>query len=66
MNLIRSNLQYLREYVKGVGGPIDMDPYEDASSYELRWDVFRIHPIAIYSGKVVLGTSIGRMPCLEE
>lgn len=62
MNLIRSNLQYLREYVKGVGGPIVIDPYEGASSYGLMWDVFRSCPISIYSDRVVLGTSTDRMP----
>jgi len=62
MNLIRSNLQYLITYVKGVGGPIVVEHYEGPSIYGLRWNVFRSHPVAIYSDKVVLGTSRDCMP----
>lgn len=61
MNLIRSNLQYLREYVRWVGGPIAADPYEDSSRYMLTWGVFRSDAINVYDSRVVLGTARDRL-----
>lgn len=62
MNLIRSNLQYLRKYVKGVADPININLSDYLNQYLLTWGMYGSYPINVYSSNVVLGTSEERMP----
>lgn len=62
MNLIRSNLQYLRKYVRWVDAPIGVDLSRDPHQYLFAWGVFGSDAIYVYGSRVVLCTGRDRLP----